>query len=524
VEHGLDAPGEAVEAVLAPALLRIVWLSQALARLGGRDPPRLTLVTRGAQAVAPGEAVAVAQGPAWGLGRVLQAEHPELRPKLIDLGLEGGADEVDALLAEVGAADEEDLVALRRDGRYVQRLERATFAPQRPPPPLHPDATYLVTGGLGGLGTELARTLVERGARHLALAARRPPSPAARAAIASIEARGARVLVLQVDVGVSAEVERALAILGRRMPPLAGVVHAAGELSDGSLADLDRDRLAVPLRAKVAGAWNLHVLTAAQRLDFFVLFGSATAILGSPGQANYAAANAFLDALAHHRRALGLQAVSVDWGTFDAIGMAASRAVRGERLARHGLAGLPPSTLDEVFPALLGTEKAQLAVMRFDVARWLESQPAASRRPFWALLRDEAPEPSPQASLRTALAAARGVDRTRLAQRRIVSLLGEVMLVDPARIDQTRSFTALGLDSLMTLEFRSKLEAELGTRVSPGLLFAHPNPASLADHVATLAAGAEKTVGAPLPDLPDLSEFEARVHLRRVLRELGMEA
>ncbi|HEV2147081.1 MAG TPA: SDR family NAD(P)-dependent oxidoreductase, partial [Longimicrobiaceae bacterium] len=205
-------------------------------------------------------------------------------------------------------------------------------------PPLRADATYLVTGGLGSLGIRVARWLADRGAGHLVLVGRGGPSPEAAEAVEAIRATGAEVTLARADVAREDEVRALVEGLDR---PLAGVFHAAGVLADGTLAAQRWERFAPVLAPKVAGAWNLHRATEGLPLDHFVLFSSAASLLGSAGQGNYAAANAFLDALAHHRRARALPATSVNWAPWAEAGMAAGLGeARGDRWKGQGMGAL----------------------------------------------------------------------------------------------------------------------------------------------------------------------------------------
>lgn len=213
---------------------------------------------------------------------------------------------------------------------------------------LREDATYLITGGLGGLGLKLAQWLVNRGARHLLLLGRSGVTDQSRAQVEALKRPGVEIAVRKCDVGNRAEIAAVLTRAGQEMPPLGGIFHLAGMLDDGVLREQNRERFDRVMSAKVHGAWHLHELTLDRgtwysgSLDLFVLFSSAAAILGSPGQGNYASANAFLDALAHHRRGLKLPALSVNWGSWDEVGMAArlkqSEGQRGWRPASAGSA------------------------------------------------------------------------------------------------------------------------------------------------------------------------------------------
>ena len=211
-----------------------------------------------------------------------------------------------------------------------------------PTPAIRPDGCYVITGGVGGLGLAVARWLAQRGAKGLLLMSRRAASTEAAAAIETLRGEGAEVRVVQGDVASATDVGRALAEARAILGPVRGVVHAAGQLDDGVLLEQDWARFAGVMAAKVAGAWHLHTLTRDDDLDLFVLFSSVASLLGSPGQGNHAAANAYLDALAHHRRALGLCGLSINWGAWSEIG-AAARADRERRIQLQGIDSMTPA-------------------------------------------------------------------------------------------------------------------------------------------------------------------------------------
>ena len=474
-------PDGAIADATRLGVLSALHLAQAVLHQGWRDVPRLWSVTRSAIAIGGG-AIAVAQAPLWGLARTVTLEHPELAWTRIDLAAARGSGEARALLAELDARDGEAQVALRPDGRHVARLRRATFD-DAPPAQIRPDATYLITGGLGGLGLALARWLADKGARHLALLGRSAPDDAAHATLEALRAAGTTVRVSRADVAQRAELAAALAEIDREMPPLAGVIHAAGVLADRTVLALDARQVERAMAPKALGAWHLHELTRDRPLDAFVMYSSVVAVLGSPGQASYAAANAFLDALAHERRRLGLPALSVNWGPFSEVGMAAAEAQRGQRLATHGLASVTPAQGLAMLDRLWSGRAAQMTVVPLDVRQWLELHVAADG-PLWSeLARGEARTADGADQRRATLGALGPAQRRDAVERYLVDQLAKVLQLAVDRIDRGKTMGELGLDSLMSLELRNRLEAGVGIALSPTVLFTYPTITALAAHV-----------------------------------------
>lgn len=339
--------------------------------------------------------------------------------------------------------------------------------------PFEADGTYLVTGGLGGLGLEFARFLVERGARHLVLVGRRGARPEAASRLQALEEAGAEVLVARADVSQRDEVEALLTQVRREMPPLRGVFHAAGLLDDAPLLQLDGERLRKVFAPKVDGAWNLHVLTLTDPLDCFVLFSSVATLLGIQGQGNYAAANAFLDALARRRRDWGLPATSIAWGPWAEVGLAAAQENRGNRLAGRGLGSFVPERGLAAFERLRETDPAWVAVMPFDADRWSQD-PAVGSSSFLACLATSAGT-SPQEQ--------READHSQDLAGRLRQEIGQVLRIQPAEIDPQKPLRSLGLDSLMALELRNRLEVSFGLTLSATVVWNHPSTAALAAYL-----------------------------------------
>jgi acyl transferase domain-containing protein/acyl carrier protein len=372
---------------------------------------------------------------------------------------------------------------------------------------VRPDVTYLITGGLGGLGLTVAKWLVEQGARHLILLGRRGPSAAAQALIEELAAAGAQVVVAQADVAQGEAVAGVLAGIKQTMPPLRGVIHAAGILDDGSLLQLNGERFERVTAPKIDGTWNLHILTQDIPLDFFICFSSVTALLGTPGQGNYAAANAFLDALAHYRHAQGQPALSINWGPWAEVGLAAAQANRGERLALRGIASITPRQGIAALAQLFQSKAAQIAVMPFNFQQWSEFYPAAGRSLLFSQLQevkpDAVPKP-PESGIREALLAVEpGRRRQALFEAHLREQVAHVLRLVPARVPLNKPLKSLGLDSLMALELRNRLEMSLQVTLSATLIWNYPTIAELAPYLAGkmgVPLTAEATSPAPTPD------------------------
>jgi acyl transferase domain-containing protein/SAM-dependent methyltransferase len=506
----LDGPGpdETTPATLAEASLcgcgSVLHLLQSLVPATPNLPCRFWLVTRRAQPVGnPVGPLAVAQAPLWGLGRVLASEHPELWGGLMDL--DSPADpvvEATTLGKEILAPTGEDWVGWRRGQRYVARLARLhglemLAAHVR----LCPEATYLITGGLGGMGLHVARWMVERGAQNLVLVGRRGAERSgAREAVQVLERGGARVQVAKADVARPEAVARLLDDVKRSLPPLRGLVHAAGVFDDRLLLGQDWERFIRVLQPKMFGAWNLHTQTLGLALDFFVLFSSATILLGLTGLSNYTAANMFLDALACHRRHLGLPALSIAWSGWANVGMAGTVGRRREQqwLAR-GMWPLAPDQGLQVFEQLLQQPAAQVGVLPIDWERYLERFPFSSAPPFFSEVanglrcRDDGRRDRVATlSLLQCLRQSTPAEQEGLLLEHLSSQVAKLLRLNPGRaLDAEQPLRDLGLDSLMAIELRNVLSLSLGRPLPATLLFDHPTLSGLARYLAKEILGSE---------------------------------
>jgi acyl transferase domain-containing protein/NADPH:quinone reductase-like Zn-dependent oxidoreductase len=380
---------------------------------------------------------------------------------------------------------------------------------------LSPDATYLITGGLTGLGLLTAQHLVARGARHLMLAGRRSPDAEASSAIASMRSAGVDVRVAAADVGLASDVMRILAEISASMPPLRGVVHSAGALDDGALLQLTWPRFMTPLRAKMDGAWALHLGTRHQPLDFFILYSSVASVLGSSGQGNHCAANAFMDALAFHRRADGLPATSISWGAWSEIGAAADRQV-DRSVTAVGLRVIAPDAGLGMLDSVMRSDRPHVVALPVNWATLREHRhPRNGRRYLDRVARVAAPAVEAGGDHHHAVrATAPALDLDALrdapASRRHAALLafaGEhvarVISAPSARsIDIDQPLNELGLDSLMAVELRNRLSRglQLERSLPATLVFDHPTLDAIARFlVETVLPDADADASVPAP-------------------------
>jgi NADPH:quinone reductase-like Zn-dependent oxidoreductase len=355
---------------------------------------------------------------------------------------------------------------------------------------LREDGTYLVTGGLGGLGLALARWLAQHGARHLVLTGRSAPTDEASAALQEIEQAGVRIEVRRSDISCREQVAELLAFISDDLPPLRGVFHLAGVLDDGVLREQTRARFDRVMAAKVLGAWHLHELTADLPLEQFVLFSSAAALLGSPGQGNYAAANAFLDALAHHRRAEDRPGLSINWGSWAEVGMAARlKESQGSRWSEAGIGWIDLDRGFQTMEELLTADAVQVGVLPVNWKKFFARIPAGSE-PAWlsdlaaqARSTDASPTSGPPALLEKLQAVTPG-ERNELATTFLQQQAAQVLAMDAAQWpDARRPLNELGFDSLTGVEFCNRVARAIGQPLNPTLLFDYPTLESLAGYL-----------------------------------------
>ncbi len=534
--RGLDAPGAGRVSVAALDRWREHALDTALAAaqsVAGRDGPRLFVVTRGAVPAGPDAALSLPQSTLWGLGRTVALEYPGAWGGLVDLpgGVTGEAD-MAAAAAVILTGGVEDQVAVRDGAALGARLVPQPLS-KAPRFAVHGDAAYLVTGGMGALGLHVARWLADSGARHLVLVGRHVRESGA---VEALRGRGVSVDLVEADVADSAHVDALLAHICSGAVPLRGVVHAAGVDIQRPLSDITSADLAAALSAKMAGAWLLHDRTRDLSLDFFVGFSSLASVLGSTGRAAYAAANAFLDALAIERRRLGLAALTVNWGPWAGDGMAAEGET-GAHFAAIGNHLLDPADALPILEALIGSNVPQAIVADIEWPRFAAAYQSRRARPIIANLLPGAGgagvgrvgPPSPvgfggpgttgpasdgrdgSVDGRAGTVDARAgtvdgragspspahgpaADIARQVREEVAQVLG-FRNVDDVPLD--RGFFEMGLDSLSSVELATRLEARFGVPCR-GFVFDTPTVGLLGERLARDLAGMGRA-GSPNP-------------------------
>jgi acyl transferase domain-containing protein len=484
---------------------------------------RLILVTSGAVH----DGTTLTQAPLWGLGRVIASEHPELRFASVDVGSPSDLGALVALLGHPEGARVEQS-ALRDGERWIPRLSALAAGDTPRRSPLRRDGTYLITGGLGEVGLRVARWMAEKGAGRVVLVGRSAPRAQAEEAVSAMERAGARVEIAPADVANEADLARVLATIDASSPPLRGVIHAAGVADSALLVELGRDRIGPALSAKIAGAVHLDRLTRGRPLDFFVLFSSLATWLGLPGQGTYAAANAFLDALARRRRGSGLPALSVGWAAWSGLGFASSPGVERalSHLARVGLRGFTPEEALSTLEALLSAgERAPAQVITLP-----RGEAAGDASPRWASLVSEPTSAEPQAPPARASLLAEAdparrlldlVDHTR-------AMASTVLRIAPSEIGPDTPLGALGMDSFLAVELRRRLQDSLGLTLPATIAYRRPTVMDLAKHL-TAALGEAPDSPEPAParqiEAPGLAEALAEIEalgdadVRRILAE-----
>ncbi|HVT97023.1 MAG TPA: SDR family NAD(P)-dependent oxidoreductase, partial [Acidobacteriaceae bacterium] len=446
------------------------------------------------------------------LAKTAQIEHPQLRVRCVRLPQDPTPHDL-SQFEELLLQETSELSFRVQNGTIsVQRLVRPeeAGATSWSAPRLRADAAYLITGGYGGLGFRTAEWMVDRGAKHIFLTGRRPPSAETQQALDLLHARGAKVVALTGDISEHDHVQAIFAQIQASGSPLRGVIHAAGTVEDSTLLQQSPAHLAKVFAAKVNGSWLLHEATRSMALDFFVLYGSAASTLGSAGQANHSASNGFLDGLAEFRQKIGLPGTTIAWGAWSEIG-AATQITDTARGSRLGLGTFPPEKGIEMLEQAIGSGLSRLSALPVDWPRYLV-QPQGS----WPLfdvqrVASGAPADVPKSSapdLKIILADTPSDRRVEAISAAIRSRAALVLrLESAAAVRDEQPFPELGLDSLMAVELKNDLQASSGVSLPANFFFEFPTVRQAAAYLNAKMAAQEDS-GRRMPDSAEYEEVE----------------
>jgi microcystin synthetase protein McyD len=452
--------------------------------------PDLWLVTRDANRVLTETSLRPEQSSLWGLGAVINNEYPQIRCVCLDLSSTVEPGEAEFLFNEFHTSTSEMRLALRQGNRYGARLVSATIPPSQKQQIVSKEGAYLITGGLGKLGLLMAEWLSKMGASHLVLCSRNVKSQPE--VIASLIKNGTQVTIIAADITLAADIEQIFSRFGTDLPPLRGVIHAAGVLDDGLLSNQSCERYENVMRPKVEGALLLDCYTRNLSLDFFITFSSAAVILGSPGQSSYAAANTFMDTLMQQRQILGLPGISINWGAWDT-----GNEIDKQHFARWGIQCMSSDTALEYLSQVILSNISQGVILDID---WSTFHQAFNiNQPFFAEVITPK-ENSKDAKLLERLKSVPVDERTATLSQGVEQILREVTgLSTTSVIPQKTSFLELGLNSLMVLEFKNRLESNLACTLPSSVIFDYPNIISIINYLREEA-------------LVDIIEFELKIN------------
>ena len=451
------------------------------------------LATRGNQEIETSlDSHAVASSCLWGLASAIAIEHPEYWGGVVDLAVEPSQGEVERLLAVMSNSNREDRWVLRGDRIYVPRLAAATISTTQTLD-IKADGAYLITGGLGSLGLQIAQWLGSKGAKHLILVGRSKPNKNAQQEIDRLEQQGISVNVVRADITDSDGVKNILDTT--RELSLRGVIHGAGILDDGLLQGQTWSRFARVIAPKVVGAWNLHEHTKNKELDFFVLFSSVASLIGSPGQSNYSVANTGLDAIARYRRSQNLPALSINWGAWDNGGMAVEQGFKVD-----GFELIQPASGLAALEQLLTTEATQVGVLTVDWEKLSQKFTYLAESNYFSELVSQSTAELAEGEIFTELLATAAEQRTSYLTQYLQKAIAQILQIEPANLAVSASLLDMGMDSLMVMEAINQLKKDLQLILYPREFYERPQIENLAAYLAqeftkTHAQVVKKTTG-----------------------------
>lgn len=460
---------------VSQALNNVAVCYRVLKKQDNRAP--VWLVTENAQAVSENDSVnGWLSAAAWGIGRVIALEQPELFAGLIDLS-DSGTEQLKTLVNIVTASSTGEQIAIRAKGNFVARLTQCPLSTSTAQ--IDSQGDYVITGGLGGLGLVVAQWLVANNAGRVWLLSRSVAKGDALRKIEQLQQQGGDVRCVQADIADRQAVSSVITQIEQQCGRLKGVIHAAGVLQDGRLENLDAEAFKQVLSAKVQGAWLLHQVTKDLQLDFFVLFSSAASVLGSMGQAAYAAANAAMDGLAQYRLTLDLPALTINWGAWAEVGMAAGLdKVDRQRMQSSGVMAMKPEAAQVFLAQAIAGNAGQQIIMDINWPVFKQALSSAATKSFWQSIGGAELDDSGLVNSRTSIDFMQKMselneqDAYQFAQTQVEQALKQVLYLDADKsVDGHQGFFDMGLDSITVVELRENLERRLACSLPATLLF-----------------------------------------------------
>jgi acyl transferase domain-containing protein/surfactin synthase thioesterase subunit/short-subunit dehydrogenase/acyl carrier protein len=497
----------AVEALQVYGSISLLHLQRQLAMRKPATIPRLVIITNGIQPVGQGDEVPQSlHSPLWGLSKVVFNELNHYNSRYFDLSSMPAMEELEQVIAELLSPDNlENEIAFRGVDRYVPRLCRGQseedLSSQHEQ--FSPHGTYLVTG-FRGMGFAFIEWMIAQGARHFALVSRTgEAAPEVQERINVLRSHGCRFKIFRADVGNYQELSTVFDEIDLSMLPLRGVIHAAGVIEARSLTDLRVEEFLRILNPKVRGAWNLHLLTEHRSLDCFIMFSSASALIGLSGQGSYVAANAFLDTLAHSRRRKGLPATSINWGVIRDVGMVANETALEKYARAEGLEPVNAKDAIEVFGAIYGSAPVQMGILKLHLASMAEYYGALSQTKYFKdlLVKTAVPDKAKKEAslLEDFMSRPSSAERIRLLEQLVARHAARIVKTPASRIKPNITFKGLGIDSLMAIQLRNLLEKDLGLKLSVAMFWSYPSIGEYASFLHNTLSQQVPVETAPLP-------------------------
>jgi acyl transferase domain-containing protein/surfactin synthase thioesterase subunit/acyl carrier protein len=460
--------------------ISFMFLHQQLTALKLSETPRLVIVTNGIQHTShEQDAVQPVHSPLWGMAKVMFNELTQYNCRYFDLSANPSMEELDQIIYQLrDTKTSEHEIALRGTNQFVPRLGVHIDTDKRlaEPREFSSTGTYLVTG-FRGLGFVFIEWMIRQGARNFALVSRSGDAPEElMERIKILETQGCKFRIFRADAGYYNEIKAVVDDIDHSMPQLKGVIHAAGVIEARTLTELNQTEFLRILNPKVKGAWNLHLLTQEKALDCFILFSSASTLIGLSGQGSYVAANAFLDTLAYSRRRMGLPGMSINWGVMKDVGMVANKAELEKYARAEGFEPVSMHDAMDVFHAIYDSEHTQIGIVKLHPETMANYYSALSQTPYFkGLLAKENPVVQQESSYLDRLAALTSTEeRILLLEELVTQLVSKIVKTPSARIKSSMTFKGLGIDSLMAIQLRNLLEKNINLKLSVAMFWSHP--------------------------------------------------